>query len=132
MIRATDPNGHTMRAALTDTALLDPLQVYTGRQAKARGRFQRVVVSVHTNHPGTLVLTDLFYPGWKAFSGARELPIHRANYLFRAVPLRPGEHEIRFEYRPNSVRYGAAVSGATLLAILGATAWTIRQSRAVS
>jgi uncharacterized membrane protein YfhO len=59
------------------------------------------------------VLTDLFYPGWKAFSGGRELPIYRANALFRAVFLPAGTHEVEFHYRPASFAIGVSVSVAT-------------------
>jgi hypothetical protein len=79
---------------------------------------ESVVVSVVASAPGYLVLTDSFYPGWKAFVGGREAPISRANYLFRAVRLDPGTHEVRFAYEPVSLRHGIFVSVATALLIL--------------
>ncbi|MGD0949671.1 MAG: hypothetical protein ABSA52_19865 [Candidatus Binatia bacterium] len=51
---------------------------------------ERVEIEVDATGPGYLVLGDLHYPGWKAFVGDREVPIFRANYLFRAVRLEPG------------------------------------------
>jgi hypothetical protein len=60
---------------------------------------ERVVVNVDTEQPGFLVLTDAFYPGWKAHADGRELHIHRANYLFRAVQIRPGRTRVTFKYQ---------------------------------
>src|SRR5258708_39311367 len=65
---------------------------------------ENVALTVTTNSGGFLVLSDLFYQGWKAFVDDHEVPIYRANYLFRAVPLDPGSWFVRFEYHPASFR----------------------------
>jgi hypothetical protein len=94
---------------------------------------ERVVIEVRTGAASFLVLTDLFYPGWKAFVGDRELAIYRANYLFRAVRLDPGTSEVRFEFRPASVRNGLALSAATAFIIAAITGWTLwRHARNVA
>jgi len=77
-----------------------------------------VAITVDSATSGFLVLSDLFYPGWKAFVGEREVPIYRANYLFRAVWLPQGRHSVRFEYHPASFRYGLIVSAGTALVVL--------------
>jgi O-antigen/teichoic acid export membrane protein len=77
-----------------------------------------------------LVLSDVDYAGWRAFSlpeGAeneRELPVMRANGAFRAVWVEAGEQTIRWRYAPNSVRSGffASFLGVALLG-LGAAYW---------
>lgn len=71
----------------------------------------RVVVNVETESEGYLVLTDSWYPGWIAWVDGQETPIHRADYIFRAVRLEPGEHLIKFEYRPWSFTLGVWLSG---------------------
>ncbi len=55
---------------------------------------------------GFVVLSDQFYPGWRAYVDGRESPIYRANYLFRAVPVPAGEHVVEFTYQPVSVGLG--------------------------
>jgi hypothetical protein len=50
--------------------------------------------------PGLLVLTDAFYPGWRAEVDGQRVRLLRADYVFRAVALGPGEHRIIFRYRP--------------------------------
>jgi hypothetical protein len=64
---------------------------------------------------GHVVLTDTFYPGWRARVDGVERPIVRANAMFRAVAVPAGEHEVVFSYEPATVRNGWVVSGAALL-----------------
>jgi hypothetical protein len=59
---------------------------------------------------GFLVLTDPFYPGWRAYVNGDETPILRADYLFRAVALPPGTHTVRFVFAPWSLERGITLS----------------------
>lgn len=82
----------------------------------------RVVVAVRSDRGGYLVLTDAYYPGWRAFVDGVEVPVLRANELFRAVHLEPGTHRVEFVFDPPSVRLGAAVSLGTLALALAVLA----------
>jgi hypothetical protein len=62
-----------------------------------------------------LVLTMTYYPGWKAKVNGTSQPVQRANYAFSAIMLNPGESEVEFYYDPDSVRYGLAITGFSLL-----------------
>jgi hypothetical protein len=87
----------------------------------------RVVISAASDHPGYLVLTDTWFPGWIARVDGRESPVERANYAFRAVRLEPGRHEVEFRYDPGSVRLGLALSVLALLAIVAPGWWPRRR-----
>jgi hypothetical protein len=89
---------------------------------------ERVEIEADVSAPGYLVLTDLHYPGWKAFVDDREEPISRADYLFRAVRLAPGHSVVRFEYQPRSFRIGIALSAAAAVLIAVAAAWNARRT----
>ena len=39
------------------------------------------------NEPGFLILSEIWYPGWKAFDNGEETKIYRANFMFRSVEL---------------------------------------------
>jgi hypothetical protein len=67
---------------------------------------------------GYLVLTDAYYPGWRAYLDGEETPVLRADYLFRAVALPPGRHLVQFRYQPESFEAGLAITRLTL-ALLG-------------
>jgi hypothetical protein len=84
----------------------------------AEDRPERVVAELTSSTPGILVVTDLHYPGWIAEAEGKRLPILRADGWFRAVALPAGTHTVVFRYRPLSVWIGAAISAATLLAML--------------
>lgn len=66
-----------------------------------------------------LVLSDSFYPGWEARLDGKKVPIYQANYLFRAVPIKKGQHRIEFFYYPEEVYLTSYFSLATLSAIAG-------------
>ncbi len=70
----------------------------------------RIVMHAKTTHDGWLVLSDVWYPGWTAEVDGESTPILRANYLFRAIQLTPGEHVIVWRYNPISFWIGAGVS----------------------
>ena len=76
-----------------------------------------------------LVLSELFYPGWRAYVDKKRVPILRANYLLRAVPLPAGNHNVAFVYKPASFLAGAAISVATVL-LLGCIYCIYRIKRA--
>jgi uncharacterized membrane protein YfhO len=71
---------------------------------------ERVQVQVTLDHPGYLVLTDTYYPGWKVTVDGEPAPILRADLYFRAVPLPDGEHKVNFHYQPSSVQLGCSLS----------------------
>jgi uncharacterized membrane protein YfhO len=61
-----------------------------------------------------LLLSELFYPGWRATVDERPAPILRADYLLRSIPLPAGEHRSRLVFAPESLQLGAPVSVSTL------------------
>ena len=79
----------------------------------------RVLLSVETAAPGTLVLLDSFAPGWRATVDDAPVEIRRTNAVFRGVPVPAGSHRVEFVYRPLSVTLGAALTGLALLAATG-------------
>jgi len=74
-----------------------------------------VDLTVNSKNRQLLFLSDSYYPGWKAYVDGEETEILRANYLFRAIVVTPGEHKVRFEYDPLSFKLGLAISMATIL-----------------
>jgi hypothetical protein len=60
--------------------------------------------------PGLLVLADSYARGWRARVDGVPAAILPTNHLFRGVPVPAGRHRVRFEYRPWSLRIGAAMS----------------------
>ena len=79
---------------------------------------ERVVIDVEQRQPGLVVLSDLYFPGWRAFVDGAEARVYRANFMFRALAVPAGKHVVTFLYRPRSFRIGAALSISTLIILL--------------
>lgn len=78
----------------------------------------RVRLEVNSPEGGFLVLSDTYYPGWKAIVDGREQRILQANYNYRALAIESGEHQVVFSYQPFSVKLGQAISLVTLVLLL--------------
>lgn len=80
----------------------------------------RIGVEVETAESAILVVGDAIYPGWRARIDGVEVPLMRANMLFKAVLTPAGTHEVVFSYEPAAFSLGAAVSIASLTVLLAA------------
>nr|BDT36273.1 YfhO family protein [Myxococcus sp. MH1] len=71
---------------------------------------QHLELAVSACDDSYLVVSDSYYPGWRATVDGKDTPIHRANHALRAVRLTPGAHRVHFDYAPTSFRLGLALS----------------------
>jgi len=78
-----------------------------------------VVVHVSSEGEAWVVLSDIWYPGWRALVDDREVEIYRADYLFRAVNVPGGDHVVRFEYSPSAFWAGLGLSAIAWLLLMG-------------
>jgi hypothetical protein len=70
------------------------------------------------------------WPGWEARSGAETFPLETVNHAFVGFWLPPGRHVVRLSYGPASLRFGVALAGAAVAAIIVAAVVRRRASRA--
>ncbi len=91
----------------------------------------QIAISADTSSSGYLVLSEIFYPGWKAFVDDRPEQILRGDYLLRVVPLPPGKHVVRLVYDPLSIKVGIGLSIMTIFGLVLATvySWGRRKRR---
>lgn len=78
----------------------------------------RIELSVQANSYGFLLLNEISYPGWNAYLDGAPARVWQANYLFRAVEIPPGEHEVEFRFEPDSLKLGLALTLPTLALLL--------------
>lgn len=124
----------------TTVILEEPLPADVEVQAGAAGVVEWLerepdafTLRVAPDRPAMLVVLDNWFPAWKAFVDGHQVPVHRANYTFRAIAVPAGEHTVTFRYEPSELRSGAAISLTLLgllLAIILAGAWRERRSGA--
>jgi hypothetical protein len=88
----------------------------TATIAAARGNGLRI--RTESDAPGLLVVTDTWYPGWRARVDGQPARLWRADHAFRAVPVPPGGHEVELRFVPGAVIAGALVSAASAAIVL--------------
>jgi Bacterial membrane protein YfhO len=99
----TLPPAHPQQQSQPQNILQDaPLMVRIGVQAK---------------HDGILMLNDQYYPGWNVFVDGKQSDLLRADYIFRAVLVKEGPHEIVFRYEPMAFYAGTCMCALTVFAI---------------
>lgn len=75
----------------------------------------RIHLSVKTDRPRVLLFNDSYDPGWEAFIDENRVPVGRANFKFMAIAVPGGEHEIRFVFRPRTIRVSWILLGMGLI-----------------
>jgi len=56
------------------------------------------------------VFSEVYYPhGWTASIDGKNVPIEKANYILRALPISKGQHTIIFEYQPQIIATGNTI-----------------------
>jgi Bacterial membrane protein YfhO len=122
---AVDPR----RVALLEVAppvLAPPADAAADRAAVDRYESDRIELTVQTDAPGLLVLSEVYDPGWRAYVDGRRVPVLVADHVLRAVPVPAGAHAVELRYEPAGLRVGLGITLATagLVAILwGGLGW---------
>jgi len=84
-------------------------------------------VDTNTTRNGYLVLSEVYYPGWRATIDGRAVPVERADYLITALPLPAGKHHVTYRYDPVSFKVGAAATGVSCLAGAVLLVWALKR-----
>ena len=79
----------------------------------------RVVIDAVADAASYLVLSDAWFPGWRAWVDGSEQTVWRANHALRAVWLPAGRHAVEFRYVPAPFRWGLVASALAAVAVLG-------------
>ncbi len=73
-----------------------------------------ISVSLSTPKDGYLVLSEIYYPGWKAYVDGVEKKVYRANWNLRAICVPAGSHSVEVTFAPESFSRGMWISFAGL------------------
>jgi hypothetical protein len=65
-------------------------------------------LKVNSDRDALLVVSELWYPGWRATVNGQLTDIVRADWLLRAIAVPRGPVLVRFQYRPKSLLIGSA------------------------
>lgn len=78
----------------------------------------KIIINAYSPTNCILVLSDTYYPGWKAYVDGKETKIYRANYIFRAIEVPAGNHKVEFIYFPVSFKVGLLGTFLTLVLLV--------------
>jgi hypothetical protein len=123
------------QVALVPTGTSLPLQAPPGDKQGRVEILQRTPTSLTLNvdspTDGLLVLSEVYFPGWRAVLDGQTTRILRTDYVLRGVPVAAGQHRLELMYRPLTFIWGAAISGLTLavVALLGVRLCRRRKAR---
>jgi len=76
-----------------------------------------LTIKADASRDGFLVVSEVYYPGWRVYVDGREGKLYRANYILRAVYLKGGTHIVRFLFAPFSFKVGMWISVTSSLMI---------------
>ena len=114
---AVDPR----RTALLERSppdLAHPANISADRASLTTYEADRISLRTSTGAPGLLVLSEAYYPAWKAYVDGRPVPLYVADHVLRTVPVPAGEHTVELRYESWSLRVGMAVSLISYLALI--------------
>lgn len=84
---------------------------------------EHMTFAVNAPANGLLVVSENFYPGWRAAVDGQPTEILRADLALRAIPVGAGQHRVEMWYDPVSFKLGAAISIATLVGCVVFLVW---------
>ena len=106
-----------------DVACKEPVD---GRHISfVRYGLNEVELTVTTPVSGVLVLSDVYYPGWRATVDGTSTEVLRTDYTFRGISLPPGEHLVNMTFAPWTWHVGLALSLCTWVGLGFWTAWKL-------
>ena len=79
---------------------------------------------------GTVVFSEIYYPGWESYIDGVKTKHGRADYVLRAMNVPAGNHEIEFVFDPKSIQVTEAISYVAIgILILGTIAFFVVKKR---
>lgn len=80
---------------------------------------EKIEISSTSTKEGYVILSDLYYPGWKALVDNIPAEILKTNGAFRGIKVGPGKHTIFLIYDPPLFRLAAFLSLSVIIVMMG-------------
>lgn len=89
----------------------------------------KIDLDLSTDRDGLLVLSEIFYPGWKASIDGKESEVYRTDYNLRGVFVPQGNHTMVMKFEPASYARGLWVTLFTLVLCAAGLVFPLARSR---
>ncbi len=76
---------------------------------------RKIEIEASSSSPSYLVLSDIYYPGWKATVDGEKTQVFKTNFVLRGIVIPAGKHLVKFEFKPISFHLGVGITAATLV-----------------
>ena len=76
-------------------------------------------MSVTTDKPGILLMSEIWYPAWKVYVDGAPAELLVADYSLRGVAVPAGTHTVDFRFESGAFGTGVWITIITLVAALG-------------
>ncbi|MEA2573694.1 MAG: hypothetical protein QOH93_992 [Chloroflexia bacterium] len=83
-------------------------------------------LKVNADRQALLVVSESWYPGWRATLDGQASEIFRTNYLSQGVVVSQGSHVVEMNYQSDALNLGAVLSLLGLVGTAGLVAWAWR------
>ncbi len=87
-------------------------------------------LQVDAGEPAWLVISHNYHPHWTASMDGRDAPLRRANYVWQALRLEPGQREVELRYASPALTWSRWATAISLAVALGLVAMAWRKERA--
>ena len=83
---------------------------------------------VESNAPSILVISQMYYPGWRATVDGSHVRVYPVNVSLTGILVPSGSHDIRLFFQPTSFRIGLALS---LVSVVIGVCWVCIDRRSM-
>ena len=105
-----DPKQTALLEEEPSEEMFQPSDASTDQAEVTEYEANQVQVRTSVEAPGLLVLSEVYYPSWKAYVDGRPAPVHVADGLLRSVAIPAGEHTVELRYESGTLRAGVTIS----------------------
>jgi len=83
-----------------------------------------VKLKVRSGGQALFMISETAYPGWQAWVDGEKAQVVTVDGRFLGVPVKSGEHEVLFKFRPTYLWHGVLVSVISILLLLMISRWS--------
>ncbi|MEK7474085.1 MAG: YfhO family protein [Candidatus Coatesbacteria bacterium] len=112
--------GWSWREAVLAGPAAPPAMYARARLRNLAGAAGTLSAEIEAEGAALAVVSEMAYPGWRAFLDERRVPVWRADALLMAVEIPPGRHRLRMLFRPMLFSLGLWL---TALSTAACAAW---------
>jgi hypothetical protein len=105
------PDGQTLHVETSAAPFRSQVEIIDSQ-------LNQVSLRATSSTAAALVLSQTWFPGWKATIDGEQVPVLRANAALTGILLPAGSHEVRFMFRPFTFVLGAVITILTTLVIV--------------